>query len=127
MSYLQILALACLAAALGFTLRSLRSPTAVLVGLIGGLALLFFCLPRLSEPLVALQALCEEGGLGDTLSSVLRMLGVGFLTAIAAELCRDFGENTLATRVELCGKIEILLLSFPALGDLLSLVREVPL
>lgn len=127
MSYLQILALACLGAALGFVLRALRSPLAAFVGLVGGLALLFFLLPRLGEPLAALAALCEAGGLQDTLSAVLRMLGVGFLTAFAAEICRDLGESTLATRVELCGKIEILLLSLPALTDLFSLVGEVAL
>ena len=55
-----------------------------------------------------------------TLSLLFKAMGIAFLTQIGASVCRDCGENGLATWVEMAGKIEILLLSFPLIRDVLS-------
>ena len=58
---------------------------------------------------------------------LVKALGIAFLTEIAAGVCRDSGENTLASWVETAGKLEMILLSLPlietvldAAGDLLG-------
>lgn len=58
----------------------------------------------------------------DTWGILLRALGLAFLTECAAAVCRDCGEGTLATWVELGGKLEILLLSFPLIRTVLEAV-----
>lgn len=59
---------------------------------------------------------------GETWSILLKALGVAFLTETAASVCRDSGEASLAVWVEMAGKLEILLLSFPLIRMVLDTV-----
>lgn len=59
---------------------------------------------------------------GETWSILLKALGVAFLTETAASVCRDSGEASLAGWVEMAGKLEILLLSFPLIRMVLDTV-----
>ena len=57
-------------------------------------------------------------------TSLLKELGIGVVCQFTAELCKDAGEKTLAARVEFFAKVQIVLLSFPLLQELLALARE---
>ena len=46
------------------------------------------------------------------------------MTEIAASICRDSGEGGLAGWVEMAGRVEILLLSFPLIRTVLSTVSD---
>ena len=57
---------------------------------------------------------------GATWSLLLKALGIAFLTETAASICRDSGEASLAGWVEMAGKLELLLLSFPLIRTVLD-------
>lgn len=57
---------------------------------------------------------------GDSWEILLKALGVAFLTETAASICRDSGETGLASWVEMAGKLELLLLSFPLIRTVLD-------
>ena len=59
---------------------------------------------------------------GEAWTILLRALGVAFLTEIAASICRDSGEAGLAGWVEMAGRLEILLLSFPLIRTVFDTV-----
>ncbi|MBQ9151725.1 MAG: stage III sporulation protein AD [Clostridia bacterium] len=58
----------------------------------------------------------------ETWLILLKALGIAFLTETAASICRDSGEGGLAGWVEMAGKLEILLLSFPLIRTVLDTV-----
>ena len=125
MSILQIAALAVLAAALAFVLRTLGAKGAPALTVAAGLAFVAYAVARYGEALTAIREMAERAGVSDGVGVILRMIFVGILCAVAAEICRDVGESTLATRVEICGKAEILLLALPFLLELVNLALEV--
>jgi stage III sporulation protein AD len=43
---------------------------------------------------------------------------------MSAEICRDCGENTLASRVELAGKAGIVLISLPIIQQLFEIAED---
>ena len=57
--------------------------------------------------------------------NVLKALGVAVLTEICADICRDLGESSAASGVELVGRIEILLLCIPMFEAVMKTVSEV--
>ena len=61
----------------------------------------------------------------DYVGNVIKALGVAILSQISADLCRDLGEGSAASGVELVGRIEILLLCVPMLETVISTVGEV--
>lgn len=62
---------------------------------------------------------------GKHMKVLIKALGIALITSTASDICRDAGESAVASKVELLGKCEILLLSFPILKDLLNLMTEV--
>ena len=55
---------------------------------------------------------------------VLKATGVSILTAATADICRDVGEGALAGKVELAGRVAILLFCVPMMKQLFSFVEE---
>ena len=52
---------------------------------------------------------------GVWLETVLKMLGITYITQFASDLCKDAGYSAIANQIELFAKISILFLSFPVL------------
>lgn len=65
-----------------------------------------------------------DAGCAQYGKTVMKALGISFLTGICAEVCRSAGESGLATGAENIGKTEILLLALPMLREVLSVVEE---
>jgi len=53
---------------------------------------------------------------------VLKIIGIAYITSLGAELCRDAGENAIAAKIELAGKVILLVMSMPIVYSLISLV-----
>lgn len=91
-----------------------------------GVALLFaFLIISAAAPVVAyLRELTSLSGLSGYAELLLKALGIAVLTQCCAGLCRECGENVAAGGVELAGKVEILLLCLPLIGEILSTAKE---
>ena len=59
------------------------------------------------------------------LHMVIKIIGVAYLSQFASELCRDAGEGSMASKIELAGKVMILTLSMPVIYRLLDLVSDI--
>jgi stage III sporulation protein AD len=58
------------------------------------------------------------------LEIMVKMLGVTYVAEFSSGICKDAGYQTIATQIELCGKISILVLSLPVLTMLLRTIQE---
>ena len=54
---------------------------------------------------------------------ILKALGISFVTEITSGVCRDSGEGTLASWVDMAGKMALLLLSLPLIREILTVAR----
>ena len=119
------LALVCLVVLL--VLRQLKPEWGALVRMAAAVVAAGFILTALSGVLSLVEELSSISGEAlpaDSWGILLRALGVAFLTEIAASICRDSGEGGLAGWVEMAGRVEILLLSFPLIRTVLSTVSD---
>lgn len=67
----------------------------------------------------------SEGILPETVWSLMtKALGLAVITEMAAGICRDSGEMSLASWIETAGKLEILLLALPLAEDVLHVAKE---
>ncbi len=124
MTLLRVCGLAVLAAVMVLSLRETGGRLAPLVTLAGGLTLLSFVFLRYREVLSSLTALGGGEAVGEAISLGVRVVGLSAITEITAGVCRDLGEASLATKVEWCGRAEILVVSLPSLTRLLGLASS---
>ena len=121
MNVLGAVGVSLLCAMCALVLRESKSPVAPLVSLLGGLCLLLFLLPRLGELLSGLEE--TLGTLdGALMGSVGKVLAASLLIGVGCDACTELGAPSLAAKLDFFGKIEILLLSLPTLGELFSRV-----
>lgn len=78
-----------------------------------------------AAPLIRyLQSIPSLAGFADYAEPLLKALGIGMLTQVCADICRECGESGVANGVELFGKVEILLLCLPLIHQLLEVAQE---
>ena len=120
----RLAALCLLCAVVCAFLRRDAPNMAQLTALAAGIFALCTCLSSLSPYFTFFLTVVSDSGFSPYAKILLRVCGIGFLTRFAADFCRDAGENTLAGKLELCGKCGILLCALPILSLLLEQIKE---
>ena len=122
--FLRICGAAILAATVGAVLRE-TSRSGQLPVRIGGTVLLYGGALLLLLPLITrLLALTEGYALAPYATMLLRCLGIALLARIVSDVCRDTGEPSLSSAVEMAAKALILLLALPTVETLLATVTS---
>lgn len=66
----------------------------------------------------------EGTGLEDGAKVLIKTVGITALAGFAADTCRDTGNSSLASRVELAAKLAIVALALPMINTVLTTVKE---
>ncbi|HAN21094.1 MAG: hypothetical protein A2Y15_04965 [Clostridiales bacterium GWF2_36_10] len=104
--------------------RQLRQELVPLTVAAIGILMLGYLLVSLSPVLAFITDTAKQSGLGGYFSVLVKALAIALACQVCAEICRDCGENSLASKVELAGKIGIIILSLPILQQLLLMAKE---
>lgn len=118
---LKSVATALIAAILGFVLaeegyRGKRLFSAVAIIILIGLG---FTL--LSEAAYSFDALITRTGLGDAAKCALKIVGVGYVFGISADVCREMGEGGVANALTTVGRLEIFVAVLPYILKMVEL------
>lgn len=121
MDIFKIIAVGMVGGVLAITVRQYKPEYAVLVALMTVTVILFFTLDTLSAAINQITAITEKTGV-DTryVAAVMKVVGVAYVTQFGAEMLRDGGENAIAVKVELAGKVFILGLTLPIVAEFLE-------
>lgn len=123
MDMAKLVAIAILAAMMIIALKSVRPEISLALSLASGAVLLFIALSWAVETLGSLQTLSQRYALDPVfLSAALKIVGVAYMGEFGAQLCRDAGQGSLASKVELGGKILILTMTLPMVEEILLTV-----
>ncbi|MBQ9859302.1 MAG: stage III sporulation protein AD [Clostridia bacterium] len=118
-----IVGLLLCAALLAVVLRGQRPEIAMVLSLLAGILVMVVLLEQLVPLLRTLHRITERGGVEtESLLVVLKAAGISLLTQLTADTCRDAGENALATKAELAGRVLLLTLAVPLFERILTLV-----
>lgn len=90
-----------------------------------GLGILVLCIEGVEDTLGYFYDITNSDRYGDYFKVMLKGLGVSYLSCIGADMCRDCGEAGLAGRIELAAKLEILVIAFPLVKNLIELSESI--
>lgn len=101
-------------------LRRMRPEIGMTAAVAAGLLLLGMALPLLGQVIGGVTSLVHSSGIKESyLNQLLKVAGISLLMDFAAQTCRDAGEEGLALKTELAGRIMLLTLALPAMQTLL--------
>lgn len=110
----MIVGVVMIAAFLAVLLRHQKPEFAMAVGVLTGIAVLLLIISKIVPVFDTLRDMLGAAGLPGEYGQILfKALGLCLLTQLAADACRDAGENAMAAKAELAGKAVMLLLSLP--------------
>jgi stage III sporulation protein AD len=97
-------------------LASLAACTAVLAGAI------LMTGPMIDE----VRDIFSQAGVSESyISLIFKAVAICFITQVTCEICRDSGENAIASAAELWGRGAVTLMSLPVARVLLELIDEI--
>ncbi|MCC8014594.1 MAG: stage III sporulation AC/AD family protein [Eubacterium sp.] len=125
MDIFKITAVGLAAAVFSVMLKEKSPQTALAVSAVGCIVILFAVLPKIEVIFQVLKKIEDMiKGEGTYVKLVLKIAAVGYISSFGGSLCRDFGESALGEKIELGGKVVILLFSLPVITGLLDMLNE---
>lgn len=120
---IKIAAIGVAAAVLAAWIKTIKAEYALWITLAAGIFLGLSVLMKLETIVEELQFLQGYfSGFGSYIKILIKIIGITYLSEFSSDLCKDAGANTLATQVELFGKLSILVLCMPILTSLLETI-----
>lgn len=111
---IQIVGLGIVAAVFLVLLRQTRPELALLLSLAAGALIFLAVLGRITSILDILEELAFRANIsGAYLATVLKIIGVAYIAEFGAQVLRDSNENAVASKVEMAGKVIIMILAIP--------------
>ena len=101
-------AVAVAAAIIISVLRKFSPEMSAIAVAVAGVTLLVYIIKGLLPFVEFINVAAKESGTEPYFALMLKALAISLFSKISADICRDCGENTLASRVELAGKAGIL-------------------
>lgn len=118
-------ALAMLCIVVGAIIKQAKPEFLPYVRIAGTITLLGIAVSVIAPIIRYMQSLSSSAGNDNYVSSVLKALGIAAITQISADVCRDCGEGSAASGVELIGRLELVILCLPMIENIIASVGEV--
>lgn len=128
MHILQLVGIGLTATVLMAVLRPHAPQFAMLVGMLTGIVLLLIIVQNMETVIETLRGLADAAKVDHGfLTTVLKIIGIAYIIEFAAQIARDAQEGALAGKIELAGKVGIVILALPIInGVVQSLVHMLP-
>lgn len=126
MDILKVTALGLTGAVLSLMLKRETPAISIFIGIITGVMLFMFISDKLIFAMGVLKDMSDRVGLNDTyFDIVLKVVGIAYVSEFGVRLCSDAGESSIASKIELSGKIIIMVVSAPVFMALLDIVSGI--
>lgn len=126
MEIIKIVGIGLIALVIILILRQYKPEYAIYVSLIAGILILTLSLGQLSGIINLLKDISSRANINTKfLSLLLKITGISFLTEFAVSISKDSGESAIANKIDLGGKVLIIVISIPIITALLEIVIKI--
>lgn len=123
MNIIIIVSFGIISAVLSLVLKQYKPEYSMFISLAAGI-LIFISVIAAIEPIISyISELTENAGLSGIYAEVLlKSLAVCYLTQLACDCCRDAGETAIAGKIQIAGKVAVLLMALPIFKSITDIV-----
>lgn len=129
MEIMQIVTVAIVVAVIAILVKKLGAEFGITISIVGGVLIFFMVLPHLIEVMGVFNLLSQHITVAsgtnahfDHIGLVLRILGIAYIAEFGAQVCKDAGEGAIASKIEMAGKVIIMVVSTPIIVSFLNLI-----
>lgn len=128
MEIMQVVGIGLIGAVLAVFVKERNKEIAILVSMITGVIIFMFALSKIGAILDVLEELALRANVNMFyLTTVLKIIGIAYIAEFGAQICKDAGESSTASKIEFAAKILVMVLALPIIVAILeSILRLIP-
>ena len=125
MDILKIIAIGLVTAICAVILKQVKPEIVIFVVITGSVLILFMIIETVGEVLVDYKSLLDKTGINNGIfTSVLKIIGIGYLVEFAGDICTDAGVPSVSSKILLAGKFLILVMCMPIIKNLIEVILK---
>lgn len=114
MEIVQVVGLGILATVLVIILKEYRPEMAMQVSIVAGLVIILLVIGYVVNIVQVITEISVGAGMNLIyLQALMRIIGIAYLAEFGAQVCRDAGENSIASKIDFAAKVIILVIAIP--------------
>lgn len=126
MNILQITAIGLITTLLVIIVKQQRPDIAMMISLAAGSVIFILLLGNIKTIVSSVESMAQKANLDSIyITTVLKVIGIAYIAEFGSQICKDSGEGAIASKIELGGKILIMVLALPILTALLEAVLKI--
>lgn len=128
MEIVQIVSLGFIVTLLILIIKFQKPEIAVQLSLTVAVIIFLMIVNKLGVIISLFQDLAEKAQINQLyLNTILKIIGIAYITEFGSQVCRDAGEGAVAAKIELAGKVLVMVMAIPIIALVLNtIVKLIP-
>ncbi|MBC8079596.1 MAG: stage III sporulation protein AD [Gorillibacterium sp.] len=128
MEIVQLIGIAFIATVLILILKEQKPIFAFLLATFTGIMIFLYLLGKISSVIHVLEDLAARSDVKPVFfKTILKIIGIAYIAEFGAQIVRDAGQEAIASKIEMAGKILIMVLAIPIITVIVeTVIRLIP-
>jgi stage III sporulation protein AD len=123
MEIIQIVGLGLIVTILTLIIKEQKPMFAFLLAAFTGVLIFLFLIGKISSVIRVLEDLAVKSNINMVfLKTILKIIGIAYIAEFGAQIVRDAGQESIASKIELSGKILIMVMAIPIITVIIETV-----
>ena len=123
MEVVKIVGVAIFAVIMIIILKSYRPEMALILSIVTGIGIMLYAIYKMTPVVNVLNELVNKSGINtEFLMIIIKVIGISYIVEFGKNICVDAGQTSIATKLEMAGKVIIVVLTIPLISSLVNVL-----
>ncbi len=125
MGIIQIIGIGIVGTILAVIVREYQPEMSLLLSIVVGLIIIILLIGRISVIINVMENLSQKANIELVyFKTIIKVIGISYLTEFGYKICKDAGQHNIAMKIQLAGRIFIMILGIPIMLAILESVLQ---
>lgn len=97
----------------------------IMITIVTGVIILMLIIPTLETVLVSIFGIINLVNIDlAQIGIIIKIIGIAYICEFCSQICIDAGQSAIASKIDLSGKVLIMIISLPIITDLINLITR---
>lgn len=126
MEVLRIVGIGILATVMIIILKDNKPEFAILISIATSIAIFYIIMDKMVNIVDIITDIAKRANVDFVYyTTILKIIGIAYIVEFGSQISRDVGEESIASKIELGGKVIIMVLAMPILIALMDLIINI--
>lgn len=126
MTFVKVVGIAMVAVVCYNVLKNVKPELSVGIIIAAGAVILAMLTEEVADSVTTFNVITEKSGLStQTFTSVIKIIGIGYVAEYASAVCEDGGSKSLGQKIQFAGKITVFLLAVPIIINVFNVIENI--